>query len=300
MNELGRLTNKRLVILGCGYVGTAVARAALDGGMTVEALTRNPRRAAELTAMGLRVVVADLAAHAWHLDLDPRDALVLNCVSSGRAGLEGYRRSYVEGMKSVVAWARRGPASTLVYTSSTSVYPQGGGITVDESAATGGAGETSRILVEAESLLTAAADACRRWFVLRLAGVYGPGRHYLLDQLRAGGSELAGGGSHLLNLAHRDDIVAAVFSVLAAAPAVANRIFNVADDRPGTKTEVVAWLAARLGVPAPRFAGGKASRRRGFAAPPDRLISNARLKAELGWQPRYPSFREGYAGILSA
>ena len=58
------LHGKRLVILGCGYVGTAVAREALGAGLKVEALTRNPGRAQELAALGVPTVVDDLAADA--------------------------------------------------------------------------------------------------------------------------------------------------------------------------------------------------------------------------------------------
>jgi nucleoside-diphosphate-sugar epimerase len=266
----------------------------------VEALTRNPGRAAELAALGAHPVVADLAADTWHERLAPGADLVLNCVSSGGGGLDGYRRSYVEGMRSLLAWAQRSPAGTLVYTSSTSVYPQDGGGVVDEEAPTEGAGETGRILLEAEELLRRGSGACGRWFILRLAGIYGPERHHLLEQVRTGAAEIAGSGTQHLNLAHRDDICAAVLAAFAAPASLSGGIFNVADDAPAPKAEVVRWLAEQLGRQAPRFTGGAASARRGFAAPPDRLISNAKLKATLGWKPRYPSFREGYAAILSA
>ncbi len=294
------ISGKRLVILGCGYVGAAVAREARAAGLRVEALTRNPARAVELAALGVEAVVADLAADAWHARIAPGAELVLNCVSSGGGGLEGYRHSYIEGMRSILAWARPAPVGTLIYTSSTSVYPQSGGVRVDETMATGGPGATSRILREAEAVLRQAGDACGRWFILRLAGIYGPGRHHLLDQLRAGAAELPGDGAHHLNLAHRDDIAAAILAALAAPARWSNRIFNVADDAPAPKEEVLRWLAGQLGRPPPRFTGGAASGRRGFAVPPDRIISNARLKAELGWRPRFPSFREGFAALLSA
>lgn len=298
MYELLPLANKRLVIIGCGYLGAAVARQALAAGMSVEALTRNPDRARDLTDAGARTVVDDLAAHTWHEHIAPREALVLNCVGSGGGGLEGYRHSYVEGMQSVTAWARRGPAATIVYTSSTSVYPQGNGQIVDETASTTEAGETGRILLESEALLRDAANACRRWVILRLAGIYGPDRHHLLDQVRAGATELPGSGHHHLNLAHRDDIVAAILASFSFSSERTGEIFNVADDAPATKAEVVAWLAGRLAMPCPRFSGGPASGRRGFVLPPDRIIANARLKAALGWRPRFPTFREGYAALL--
>jgi nucleoside-diphosphate-sugar epimerase len=293
------LNGKRLVIFGCGYLGTEVARVAVAAGLRVDALTRNPTRASELQLAGVNAVVADLASSDWHGRIAADADLVLNCVSSGNAGFEGYRQSYVAGMRSILGWARRGRAGTFVYTSSTSVYPQTGGAVIDESAPTDGAGETGRILLESESLLREARDACDRWFILRLAGIYGPGRHHLLDQIRAGVAEIGGNGGHRLNLAHRDDIEAAVMAAFGAPGDVRDLVLNVADDAPATKAEVVQWLAVETGLPAPRFSGAPASRRHGFADPPDRTISNARIKTVLGWRPRYPSFREGYAAIIA-
>ena len=300
MEDFARLANKRLVILGCGYLGTAVAVQARAAGLQVAALTRNAARAAEIAALGVEAVVDDLAAETWHARIAPGADLVLDCVSAGGGGLEGYRRSYVDGLRSVLAWARRGPAGTIVYTSSTSVYPQSGGAVVDETSAADARAPASRILRDAENVLRQAGEACGRWFILRLAGIYGPGRHHLLDQLRTGAESLPGEGGHRLNLAHRDDICAAIVLAFAAPPRWTNRIYNVADGAPAPKAEVVGWLAERLGRAPPRFGGGPGSARREFAAPPDRIISSARLRAELGWQPRYPTFREGYAALLSA
>lgn len=292
------IRGKRLVIFGCGYVGTAVAREAQAMGIRVEALTRNPDRAAALVELGAAAVVADLATDTWHQHIAPGAEFVLNCVSSGGEGTAEYRRSYVGGMQSILGWAGRSAMGTFVYTSSTSVYPQTGGMVVDETAPTEGAGSNGRILLEAEALLQKAGPVCGRWFILRLAGIYGPGRHHLLDQIRGGAAEMAGSGEQRLNLAHRDDIVAAIWAAFMSPATGSNRIFNVADDAAATKSKVVGWLAARVGRPPPCFSGGPASTRRGFATPPDRLISNARIKAELGWRPEYPSFREGYTNVL--
>src|SRR5688572_21534315 len=107
------LRGKRLVVFGCGYVGGVVARAALARGMAVAALTRNVETARALSAEGIAVVVDDLASDAWHTRIGVAPDFALNCVSSGGAGLEGYRRSYVDGMKSIVRWAEaRGRVST--------------------------------------------------------------------------------------------------------------------------------------------------------------------------------------------
>lgn len=293
----GNFTGKRLVIFGCGYVGAEVARQAVARGLRVTALTRNPLKAAELEKIGVASVVADLAGHDWHAQIAGAPDLGLNCVSSGGGGIEGYRRSYVEGMRSIRQWAReRGAPGTLIYTSSTSVYPQGDGMHVDETALTeiAGAepGERPAALMETERLV--ADTGAGRSFVLRLAGIYGPGRHHLLEQVRVG--EVAGRDDHRLNLAHRADIAAAVWAGLGAEPAAAGGIYNVADDGAATKGEVVAWLAQQLGVPGPRFTGQPAGGRRSVT--PDRVIVNERLKRELGWRPQYPTFREGYGEIL--
>ncbi len=291
---------KRLVIFGCGYVGSALARAALTSGAQVEALTRNPEKAAALRAAGLaKVVVADLSSAGWHHQIAGGADLVVNCVSSG--GPDTYRQSYVGGMQSVLAWAAAGPVpvGTFVYTSSTAVYPQGGGVVVDETAPAEGATPNGVIIRESEILLQRApAAAVRRHFILRLAGIYGPGRHHLLDQLRTGLPVLGGSGDHRLNLAHRDDIVAAILACLGAPATVNSGIFNVADSAPAFRAEVVGWLAGRLGRPVPGFDGATTARR-GGAPMPDRVISNARIQRVLGWRPKFPDYRIGFENILS-
>lgn len=292
----GNFSGKRLVVFGCGYVGAKVARQARRRDMRVTALTRNAAKAATLHAEGIETIVADLATDSWHGRIDGGAEFVLNCVSSGGGGLDGYRRSYVDGMRSVLAWGKaRGLAGTLVYTSSTSVYPQGGGARVDESASTVGAGDRAQLLVAAEDQLRTSAGACGRWFVLRLAGIYGPGRHRLLDQVRAG--VVAGRGDHHLNLIHRDDICAAIWAALEAPQNVTNDVFNVADDGAATKAEITEWLASRLGITPPRFTDEPSTGRR--AVTPDRVIVNEKLKAMLGWAPRFRTFREGYENLLS-
>ena len=297
--SLMSLSGKRLVIFGCGYVGSAVAQAALAAGARVEALTRNPEKAAALRAAGLtKVVVADLATMDWHAQLEGGPDFVVNTVSSG--GPDQYWSSYVVGMQSILTWAATAsqPVGTLVYTSSTSVYPQGGGAVVDETAEAPGATPNGATIRQSEVLLEhAAASVVARSFILRLAGIYGPGRHHLLDQLREGAATLNGSGSHRLNLAHRDDIVAAILASLEAPTAVGREIFNVADTAPAPRAEVVAWLAQQLGRPVPAF-DGTTTTRRGGAPMSDRIISSTKIQRMLGWQPRYTDYRAGFGAIL--
>lgn len=304
-----RPAQQRLVIFGCGYVGRAVAVEGLARGLEVTALTRNPATAADLEKIGVAVVVADLVGADWHAQIPGGADFVVNTVSAGGGGIEGYRHSYLAGMTSLLQWAReRGTARTLVYTSSTSVYPQGSGVVVDEEAGHDGVTERGAVLLAAETVLRDGAPRddesageqgafvpYGRCFILRLAGIYGPGRHSLLEQVRRG--EVAGRGEHRLNLIHRDDICSAIWAALLAPPEIRGGTFNLADDVPAPKQEVVEWLARRLAVGRPRFTQQPVGRR--SALTPDRVISNAKIKRVLGWQPRFPDYRAGYGNILS-
>lgn len=297
------IAGKRLVIFGCGYVGEAVARAALAGGARVTALTRNAAKAGALRAMGVDVVVERLDSDAWYGAISPDADFVLNAVSSAGGGLDGYRQSYVDGNASIVAWARQGRIGTYVYTSSTSVYPYDDGRWVDEQSDTAGCGPRAEILLEAERLIRESADVFGRYFILRLAGIYGPGRHIWLDKLRAGENAFPGDGLRTLNLVHRDDIVTAVLNAFEAPDTVRNAIFNIADDSPGPQRGIVAWLAEELGLPAPEFRPEQAQERAGRrglpgGGLPDRRIANTSAREHLGWAPQYGSFREGYRAIL--
>ncbi|MFT3782006.1 MAG: NAD-dependent epimerase/dehydratase family protein [Nibricoccus sp.] len=296
----GFFKGKHLVIFGAGYVGGACAAAMGGLGARVTCLTRNPAKVASLASEGCDVVIDELSTDAWHSKIKGSVDFVLNCVSSGGGGIESYRKSYVEGTRSILAWtAKRGGVGTFVYTSSTSVYPQSGGVRVDETAEIAATVGTPAVLLEAENLVRAApAQACRRWFILRLAGIYGPRRHHLLDQLRAGETVLGGTGAHRLNLIHRDDIVSAIMAAFAAPEGVANETFNVADDGAAPKAELAAWLAAKLSLPTPTFSGEPTPGRRAVTS--DRIIANDKIKGVLGWQPKYPNFRAGYQPLLEA
>lgn len=291
------LRDKHVVIFGCGYLGAVVATRALARGASVTALTRNPAQAEQLRPLGIaEVVVADFAGSAWHREIGAADFAV-NCVGSGGGGLESYRSSYLGGMASLLQWAGNlpQPLGAVVFTSSTSVYPQGGGIVVDETCPTEGAPANGVIMAEAEKLLLDAPPAgVKRAFVLRLAGIYGPGRHLLLDQIRAG--EPIASGNHHLNLIHRDDAADAVLACLESPAAAKGGVFNVCDGAPLPRLEVARWIARELGLPPPRVDDAAPSR--SGRNVPDRVISNRRLRESLGWRPGYPDCQAGYAPLM--
>lgn len=292
---------KSVLIFGCGYVGTALAEALIQAGVYVGALTRNVEKAAQLRRLGLdEVVVNDLHDSNWHPKLSGSYEVVVNCVSSAGGGLDGYRKSYVEGQQSILKWADNRPIRTYIYTSSTSVYPQDEGVEVNETADTSAASPTGQLLLKSEQILLDAPQPIESRYVLRLAGIYGPRRHYLLDTMRSGETVIPGVGDYFLNLIHRDDIVAAICKLLTHKESSHSGIYNLADNYPTTKADVVKWLAKQMRLPTPQFDPNQVSprlQRRGGRMP-SRKISNRKFCHTFDWKPRHPDFRSGYADLL--
>ena len=295
---------KNLLLLGCGYVGKALLKEAkAKGGWRVTALTRNPQMAEVLRHAGAdRVIEAELASASWHADVPGTWDLVANTVSAGRGGADAYRKSYIEGNHSLVQWASRDDvdARTVIYTSATSVYPQTQGELVDEAASHQGVGENGRLLLESEAVFIEGLKAANvpHYFCLRLAGIYGPGRHYLLDRLRAGERVVAGQSDYYLNLIHRDDIGEACWFLYDNSQKAENGVYNVSDGHFATKREIVEWLAEHYQTVKPLFKPdeetARAKRRKNEAGKlPNRRIVSVKLMA-LGWRPRHPNFTDGY------
>jgi len=201
----------------------------------------------------------------------------------------------------------------FIYTSSTSVYGQNDGSLVDEADPVSPTTATAQVLVATENLLLAEArsgeagatasqggDGSRGrsprplpLVILRLAGIYGPGRGHWFKQFVRGEARLDGDGARYLNMVHRDDVVGAIIAALRSETALPS-VFNVVDDESVTQRDFFAWLAAQLHKPMPPtvLADAEANRKRGVT---NKRVSNRRLKQTLGYQFKYPTFREGYA-----
>jgi nucleoside-diphosphate-sugar epimerase len=286
----------RVLILGCGYVGLALGANLVRRGHNVCGLRRSHRCDAEFKAAGIVPLVGDITLAESLVPLDPSYDWVVSCVSaSGGAAVE-YDRIYLQGSHRVLSWLSAAPPAKFVYTSSTSVYGQNDGSAVDESSPTLPEAETARILVRAEDVIARAAS--ERGFpavVLRVAGIYGPGRTYWVDQVKSGEARVEGSGDRNLNNIHRDDVVGAILAALASGRP--GRVYNVVDDEPVTQLVLLQWLSKRLGRALPLIIpdGGGASKKRGVT---NKRVSNARLKAELGYCLKFPTFREGYESVL--
>lgn len=295
----------RVLVVGCGYIGLALTRELLRQGDEVTGLRRNPvpPQAAESAGLdGLEWWAADVSRpETLPTIIRPFDAVV-QCTASGGGGVEDYRRVYVDGTRNVLGWLGATPPRKFIYTSSTGVYGQTDGSAVDENGPAEPASPTAEVLLEAEQLLLAAAR--ERGFpasILRLAGIYGPGRGYWLRQFLAGEARLEGDGQRWLNLIHQEDVVGAVLAALDRG--VPGRIYNVTDDEPVTQRTLLEWLADRLNRPLPPAVaaptgvrGNGSTRSRGFTS---KRVLNHRARQELGWRLRFPSFRQGFEAELA-
>jgi nucleoside-diphosphate-sugar epimerase len=280
-----------VLVAGCGWLGTAVARALVARGDRVTGIRRDPGRAAALSALGIEPLALDLTAAGAAARL-PRVDAILACQSSGADTAEAYRAAYLGATSALLeaAGAQGGPP--LVYTGSTGVFGQRDGSEVDEATPPAPASATAEVLAEAERLvLGAPASRGVPARLLRLSGLYGPGRSGTLDRVRRGVLALGPGDEAFMNFCHLDDAVAFVLAALTRGAPGAT--YHGSDAAPPRRREVVAWVAGRLGIEPPRAPTG--------AAPPpgpDRRISSARSREALGVTLRYPSFRDGFERLL--
>jgi nucleoside-diphosphate-sugar epimerase len=271
------------LIAGAGYVGEALARVLLAAGHEVVVL----RRSDASPPPGARAFRADLTLPGA-LDALPAADLVFYTAGADERSDEAYHCAYVEGVARLIERCAREPEPPrrLLFTSSTAVYGQQDGEWVDESSPAVPADFAGRRLLQGEAL---ALSAPFPGTVLRLGGIYGPGRTSLIERARSGAS----GGPAWTNRIHRDDAAGAL-AHLALLPAAEPRYVGV-DCEPAREADVLAWLAARLGVPAgsaPDAAPPAPRRARG-----SKRCRNALLLAS-GYRFRYPTWREGYGALL--
>lgn len=276
-----------VLVAGAGWLGSALSRALAGQGHRVTAVRRDPGRAAALASPGVTPVALDLCAPGAAAEL-PRDLdAVVACQSAGADGAEAYRRAYVDVTRALVEAIRAsGRPATLVYTGSTGVFGQRDGGDVDEESPPAPASPAAEVLVEAERLVLAADASGLRANLLRLSGLYGPGRNWPVERVRSGQIALGPGDGTWLNLCHLDDAVAAVLAVLERG--VPGRVYHASDAEPVRRRDLVNWVAGRLGIPPPRLPAGGAG-----PTLPDRRIHAERTRADLGTSLRHPTFREG-------
>ena len=276
-----------VVIAGCGDVGSRLASQLLAAGWEVHGLRRNVSRLPE----GVIGIAGDLfkkdCPDTW--PIGGVDYLVY-CAAATDHDEAGYRKAYVEGLQHVLEWLGDygQQPKQLLFVSSSSVYGQQNGEWVDETSPTQAVGYSGQVMLEAEQV---AFNSGIPATAVRLTGIYGPGREWLLSQVRQG-YRVAVEPPLYGNRIHVDDAAGLLEFLLRHVEqgGSLDKVYIGVDDAPAPLAEVVGWLREYLGVT--EWAEDASVRRAG-----SKQCSNARAKA-LGWAPTYPSYREGYAAIL--
>ncbi|QBF24319.1 SDR family oxidoreductase [Pseudomonas tructae] len=277
-----------VLIVGCGDVGGRLAKQLLASGWPVSGLRRSVGQLPE----GVAAIAADLndprCPDAWPVDAP--DYLVYS-VAASQHDEAGYQAAYVEGLRTVLSWLaeRKQTPRRLLFVSSSSVYAQKDGEWIDETAVVEPEGYSGTVMLEAEQLALASGIPST---IVRLTGIYGPGREWLLSQVRQG-YRVTEEPPLYGNRIHAEDAAGLLAFLLKAdlQGKALEACYIGVDDAPAPLFDVVAWLREYMGVT--QWSEQERVRRTG-----SKRCSNARARA-LGWVPQYPSYKEGYAAILA-
>jgi nucleoside-diphosphate-sugar epimerase len=274
----------RVLVVGCGYVGTALAVRLASDGHEVFGL----RRSEGALPAGVSLVRGDVTdASSLRALPRPIDRLVYTVAADGSSEA-AYRSAYVDGLRNVIAAVRERDAvpQRLVVVTSTAVYGQDAGEWVDEDSPTEPTRFQGRILLESEGVALGCGIPA---VVVRLGGIYGPGRTRLIDQVRRGEAQIPTQPMYT-NRIHRDDCAGVLRHVMNLDRPQA--VYVGVDCDPADYRDVVTWLAERLAVPGPHVASdGEGSSVRGKRCRSDRLVTSK-------YDFVYPSFREGYDSLI--
>ncbi|MFO0913465.1 MAG: SDR family oxidoreductase [Pirellulales bacterium] len=282
-----------MLVVGCGYLGARVARHWHADGNTVWVLTRSAERANEMEREGWRPLIGDITEPDTLPEFPPCRN-VLFAVGYDRRRYTDIRTVYVQGLKQLVPRLSPG-TERFLYISSTGVYGQGAGEWVDEESPTAPDRPGGQACLEAEQWL-ASSPVAPSTIILRLAGLYGPGRLPRLEELRAG--PIAACENGWVNLIHIEDAARVVCA--AARHVVPPQRLVVSDGHPVHRGDYLRYLAGLYQIPPPTFravAEGESAGRRGTAE--GKRIRSRYLADRCPITLQYPSYREGLAQATS-
>jgi nucleoside-diphosphate-sugar epimerase len=294
ISDVGKL------IFGCGYLGERVAARWRAAGDKVVVVTRSSQRAETFRQKGFLAIIADITRPETLTALPVADT-VLFAVGYDRAADRSLFEVYADGVRNVLN-ALPADSDRFIYISTTGVYGPAGGNWVDDNTPPDPQRDGGRASLAAEQALAKHPLGVNA-VVLRLAGIYGPGRVPFLSELSAG-APIEVPSTGYLNLIHVEDaatvILAAAEHAFSASAAWRSQpqIFCVSDGHPVVRRDFYNEVARILGMPPPGFIEPNPDSPRAERARGDRRVRNDKMLAELGVNLAYPDYRSGLAAIL--
>lgn len=294
------MAEERWLIVGCGYVGAQVALRARQSGIAVHALTRSPSRFVELRELGVEPRLGHWLEPASLAGLPAVDRVLVaipHRADDASATLpqqsdEVAERTHAIGLQNLLEALPEG-WKKLVYLSTTGVYSESTEKWIDEQSPVSPKRIGPRIAVAAEQWLRQSIPE-QSYCVLRLAGIYGPGRIPLAERLRRG-EPLAVPRHGYLNLVHVTDIASVACELLERS--LQHSLYLLSDGQPVLRETFYRHLAQLCGVAEPEFVDPDEQDTKARRAT-DKRISPARLLAEIGYQLKFPDYRSGLADAL--
>ena len=284
---------KRMFVFGYGYAARVIGKRLVEDGWQVTGTTRTEAGRAAITQSGAKALVFDGETAAQDLRTElAQTSHVLVSIAPDEQG-DPVLRALPDVLTSapLCEW--------IGYLSTVGVYGDHDGAWVEEATSPVPVSARSQRRIAAEQAWkVAAASAQVPLQIFRLAGIYGLGRS-AIDKLCAGTARRLVKPGQVFNRIHVDDIAGAVLAGLAH-PAITG-IFNVTDDHPCPPQDVIAYAAELLGIPPPPeqdFATVDLSPMARSFYGENKRVSSARLKTALGYDLRYPTYREGLRAVL--
>ena len=266
---------ENIAILGCGYVGSALADCWQEQGHFVTGTTTSRNRVASLSeTVSKAVLMKGNDFTAVHSLLQGQDTLVVSVAPTAyqQADEATYETTYITTTKNLVRALSQTPdVKQIIYLSSCSVYGDRQGEWIDETAHIGPLDHKSQVIYESEQIILQAANDRQKVCVLRMGGIYGPGRELVNMFGGLAGTTIPGKGDRFINWIHRDDIIGAIeFLRLNEIEGV----YNLVDDSQLTIKEQVKLVCSSYGLPPVRWDSSQ------FSLPGKSLqVSNQKLKA---------------------